>query len=412
MREGTAPCGIRYAVKRRPGAAAFAALAIQAGTRDECGFSGGIAHFTEHTLFRGTSRKSASVISNYLDRLGGDLNAYTTKEEIVLHATVLREDIGKAASLLVELATSPTFPAREIETERGVVIDEIIASEDAPADEIYDRFEAALFEGHPLGGLILGTRESVSVITSEDLHSFVAALFRPSRMSLTLVADIPEDILERKLLKLVGKAFGVATSVISSGADSRSREISSSRVFDLRIDRGDHEANAVVGATAPSLYGGRERYAAILLCNMLGGPASNSLLGSYLRERHGWVYGIECGYTQYADTGVAAISFGCDRPNLRKCLAAVDRILASVREKPISESRLRAAKKQLLCQAAISSESGETTCLSMAKSLLSYGRVITDEEARAAITSLTPDDILTAARTIFDPVRLSRLVFV
>ena len=145
---------------------------------------------------------------------------------------------------------------------------------------------------------------------------------------------------------------------------------------------------------------------------MLGGPASNSLLGSYLRERHGWVYGIECSYTQYADTGVAAISFGCDRPNLRKCLAAVDRILASVREKPISESRLRAAKKQLLCQAAISSESGETTCLSMAKSLLSYGRVITDEEARAAITSLTPDDILTAARTIFDPVRLSRLVFV
>lgn len=412
MREGTAPCGIRYAVKRRPGAAAFAALAIQAGTRNECGFSGGIAHFTEHTLFRGTSRKSASVISNYLDRLGGDLNAYTTKEEIVLHATVLREDIGKAASLLVELATSPTFPAREIETERGVVIDEIIASEDAPADEIYDRFEAALFEGHPLGGLILGTRESVSVITSEDLHSFVAALFRPSRMSLTLVADIPEDILERKLLKLVGKAFGVAISVISSEGDSRSREISSSRVFDLRIDRGDHEANAVVGATAPSLYGGRERYAAILLCNMLGGPASNSLLGSYLRERHGWVYGIECGYTQYADTGVAAISFGCDRPNLGKCLAAVDRILASVREKPISESRLRAAKKQLLCQAAISSESGETTCLSMAKSLLSYGRVITDEEARAAITSLTPDDILTAARTIFDPVRLSRLVFV
>ena len=412
MREGTAPCGIRYAVKRRPGAAAFAALAIQAGTRDECGFSGGIAHFTEHTLFRGTSRKSASVISNYLDRLGGDLNAYTTKEEIVLHATVLREDIGRAASLLVELATSPTFPAREIETERGVVIDEIIASEDAPADEIYDRFEAALFEGHPLGSLILGTRESVSVITSEDLHSFVAALFRPSRMSLTLVADIPEDILERKLLKLVGKAFGVATSVISSEGDSRSREISSSRVFDLRIDRGDHEANAVVGATAPSLYGGRERYAAILLCNMLGGPASNSLLGSYLRERHGWVYGIECSYTQYADTGVAAISFGCDRPNLRKCLAAVDRILASVREKPISESRLRAAKKQLLCQAAISSESGETTCLSMAKSLLSYGRVITDEEARAAITSLTPDDILTAARTIFDPVRLSRLIFV
>ena len=412
MREGTAPCGIRYAVKRRPGAAAFAALAIQAGTRDECGFSGGIAHFTEHTLFRGTSRKSASVISNYLDRLGGDLNAYTTKEEIVLHATVLREDIGRAASLLVELATSPTFPAREIETERGVVIDEIIASEDAPADEIYDRFEAALFEGHPLGSLILGTRESVSAITSDELHHFVAALFRPSRMSLTLVADIPEDILERKLLKLVGKAFGVATSVISSEGDSRSREISSSRVFDLRIDRGDHEANAVVGATAPSLYGGRERYAAILLCNMLGGPASNSLLGSYLRERHGWVYGIECSYTQYADTGVAAISFGCDRPNLRKCLAAVDRILASVREKPISESRLRAAKKQLLCQAAISSESGETTCLSMAKSLLSYGRVITDEEARAAITSLTPDDILTAARTIFDPVRLSRLVFV
>lgn len=158
---GTVGCGLRYAVKRSGNAVGYCSLTIKCGTRDEGGFHSGIAHFTEHTLFKGTERKSARVISSYLDKLGGELNAFTTKEEIVLHSTVLKEDLGKAASLLLELATSPTFPEEEVSIEKGVVIDEINSYKDSPADDVYDKFEEALFEGHPLGRSILGTAASV-----------------------------------------------------------------------------------------------------------------------------------------------------------------------------------------------------------------------------------------------------------
>lgn len=148
---GTVGCGLRYAVKRSGNAVGYCSLTIKCGTRDEGDFHSGIAHFTEHTLFKGTERKSAKVISGYLDRLGGELNAFTTKEEIVIHSTVLKEDLGKAASLLLELATCPTFPEEEIAVEKGVVIDEINSYKDSPADDVYDKFEEALFAGHPLG---------------------------------------------------------------------------------------------------------------------------------------------------------------------------------------------------------------------------------------------------------------------
>ena len=177
MRSGITPCGLRYAVRRSGHSVAYCALTIGCGTRDEAGYPAGIAHFVEHTLFRGTRRKSASVISSYLDRLGGELNAYTTKEEIVLHATVLKEDLGKAARLLFELATEATFPEKEIETERGVVIDEIISYKDNPAEDVYDRFESLLFEGSPLSSPILGTRASVKKITPDMLRAFVAEKF-------------------------------------------------------------------------------------------------------------------------------------------------------------------------------------------------------------------------------------------
>ena len=161
----------------------------------------------EHTLFRGTRRKSASVISGYLDKLGGELNAYTTKEEIVLHATVLKEDIQRAASLLFELATESTFPDREVETERGVVLDEIISYKDNPAEDVYDRFESLLLKGSPLQTPILGTAASVKKITPEMLRSFVAQKFVPEKMAFTLVADLPEARMEKMVLKLTENAF-------------------------------------------------------------------------------------------------------------------------------------------------------------------------------------------------------------
>ena len=197
MTTGTSDCGLKYAVLKSGNAVAYCALGIKCGTRDEEGFHSGIAHFTEHTIFRGTKKRSASVINNYLDRLGGDLNAFTNKEEIVIHSTVLKEDLPKAVGLLMELATSPTFPEDEIETERGVVIDEIISYKDSPSDDVYDRFEEEFFKGHPLGKPILGTTASVKKITSEELRKFVAEKFIPSRMVLTVVSPDEEKKTER-----------------------------------------------------------------------------------------------------------------------------------------------------------------------------------------------------------------------
>ena len=207
MISGTTPEGLRYAVRQSGRSVAYCALTIGAGTRDEAPYPAGIAHFVEHTLFRGTRRKSASVISGYLDKLGGELNAYTTKEEIVLHATVLKEDIQRAAGLLFELATEPTFPDREVETERGVVLDEIISYKDNPAEDVYDRFESLLLKGSPLQTPILGTAASVKKITPEMLRSFVAQKFVPEKMAFTLVADLPEARMEKMVLKLTEHVF-------------------------------------------------------------------------------------------------------------------------------------------------------------------------------------------------------------
>ena len=423
MRSGTAPCGLRYAVRRGGSAVGYCALSLRCGTRDEDGFGNGIAHFAEHTMFRGTARKSASVINSYLDRLGGELNAYTTKEEIVLHATVLKEDLGKAAGLLFELATEATFPDAEIETERGVVLDEIISYKDNPAEDVYDKFEGMLFEGHPLGLPILGTAASVRRIKPEDLRRFARTFFVPARMAFTVVADLDEKVMEKRVLRLVEKLFGDfstrpdglgrndKTIVISSGAEGGVEKSTWALPFSKTVDKRNHEVNAVIGNRAPSLYDPEDRITAAVLCNILGGPASNSLLNKVLREKNGWVYGVECTYTQYADTGIAAITFGCDKPNLGRCLSTLDKILAHIREVPLSERTLKAYKKQLLGQLAISSDNCEAQCLSMGKSLLAWGRIDTSAEMRARIEAVTPAALQQMAARIFDPDRLSRLIY-
>ena len=181
--------------------------------------------------------------------------------------------------------------------------------------------------------------------------------------------------------------------------------------FHKVIDKHNHEVNAVIGGLAPSLYEMPDRLIAAMLCNILGGPASNSLLNAELRERRGWVYGIECNYTQYADTGVVAISFGCDKPNLDNCMKAIDKILAGLREKPLSDSRLKAYRKQLLGQLAISSEAGEAQCLSLGKSMLAWGEVMTSARTRSIIEAITAEQLQAMAIRLFSPDNLSSLIY-
>lgn len=415
MRSGRSESGLSFAVKSSASKVAYCSLSVRCGTRAEGDLPQGTAHFVEHTIFKGTKHFSASRINSYLDRLGGELNAYTTKEEIVLHATVLREDIWKAVGLLMEIATRATFPEHEIETERGVIIDEIISYKDSPSDDIFDTFESRFFEGSPLGRLILGTVESVGSITVEDLKSYYRRNFIPSNMALCIVASGDEEKLEKQMLALAGK-YLVGEIPDQVGDDGRAipgeDRVSSSRHFDITEDKHNHEANALLGAEAPSLYNpDSERVTAALLTNILGGPSSNSMLGAYLREKHGWVYSIECAYAQFRETGMITISLGCEKENLGKCLRAVDRILAKICSAPLSEAKLKAAKKQLLGQLAISSDSGETQCLSMGKSLLAFGEIMTDAGTRELIESVSAEDLRSLAAETFSPDKTSRLIY-
>lgn len=408
MISGRADCGIRYAVKRSGSAVAYCSLGIACGTRYEQGFHSGIAHFTEHTLFKGTEHKSSSVINGYLDRLGGELNAYTTKEEIVLHATILKEDLSKASSLLMEIATEATFPDNEVNTERGVVIDEIKSYKDSPSEDVYDRFEEKLFRGHSLSMPILGTPQSVRATSAEELRRFYKEKFVPWSMVFTIVADIDEKRMEADLLRTFDKFFSGSGMV--SGELKRPESVTLDNVFDEVINKRNHEANAVLGGYAPSLYEEKERIATSLMSNILGGPAMNSILNDILREKHGWVYGVESSYTQYSDTGIMAISLGCERENTEKCIDAVRREISKLQDNALTDRKLRAAKKQFLGQIAISSDNGESQCLSMGKSLLAYGKVASAEEIKREIEAVSADLIRDMACRIFAPDRTSCLI--
>ncbi len=416
---GKAACGLQYAVRKSGSAVGYCSLSIKCGTRDEEGYHAGIAHFVEHTIFKGTCHKSASVISSYLDRLGGELNAFTTKEEMVFHATVLKEDLGKAASLLFELATCPIFPEHEIQTEKGVVIDEIHSYKDSPAEDVYDKFEEMIFKGHPLSGNILGTAASVRKISRDELLKFVKEKFQPCKMAFTLVADIDEAKMEKGILKLASKFFGDTALECPLSCPCEGRPLHcgnysavASEQFSKVMNKRNHQANCVIGALAPSLYQEKERLATVLLCNILGGPASNSILNSALREKYGWVYGVECGYVQFTDTGLVTITLGCDKTNLDKCMKVIEKEIMKLQNEPLSERKLKAAKKQLLGQLAISGDNGETQCLSMGKSLLAYGKIHDSKENLSMVESITAGQIQEMAVKIFAPEKLSTLVYV
>ena len=310
---------------------------------------------------------------------------------------------------MFERATDPVFPDHEINTEKGVVIDEIQSYKDTPSEDIYDKFEELLFKGHPLSGNILGTKASVRKITRDELLRFVKEKFVPGRMAFSIVADLDEKVMEKTVLKLAGRFFPADTPDMPSETRNMTPD---AEPFEMTLNKRNHQANCVIGGLAPSLYQDRERLATVLLCNILGGPANNSILNSILREKNGWVYGVECGYTQYADTGIVAISLGCDKNNLEKCIKAIDKALNRLQEELMSERRLKAAKKQLLGQLAISSDNGETQCLSMGKGLLAYGKISTGKENRELVEAITAEDIREMARTIFNPEKLSRLIYI
>ena len=418
-----------FACKKVASPVAYCALSIKTGTRYEPAQYNGMAHLVEHMLFKGTERRTSNSINNVLEREGGELNAYTTKEEIVLCATVLREDLPKAIDLLAELAFTSTFPQKELDKELDVVYDEIISYKDSPAESIYDHFETLLFQGHPLEKAILGEKRTLRKINSSILKEFLTANFTPSNMVFTVVGNIEETALLKLVQKSVTKYYRhhcplievIPGRELDSDPDyeTENRRIAEQGCsslaigtpFQIEITKRNHQAHCIIGSSAYSYSDGSRRIALALLSNILGGPASISRLNNILREKHALVYNIEANFTPYSDTGIFSIYFGCDKSLLGKCKELVYKELEKIVSVPLTERELKNAKKQFLGQLFISQDNAESQCLAMGKSLMVYGKMYPFGETSKQIEQLTADQLQQVAQEVLSKERLSELVY-
>ena len=406
----TFDCGLQFAFRRTRSQVAYSALAIRSGTRNEPEALSGIAHMTEHMLFKGTVRRTPQQISNRLESLGGELNAYTAKEETVLYSTVLKEDAAKAVDLLFELAFTSTFPQKELDKERCVVIDEINMYKDSPSECIFEEFERMLFAPSPLERSILGTTKSLRKIDSAALQTYVRENFRPDNMCISIVGNLTPQRAERIALATVAKYIPSDYRPAAAPRFGTSASLAPAPVFFKEVAKKNHQINCIIGTTAYPYYDER-RMELILLANLLGGPSANSRLNQRLREKNALVYAVDASYTQFADNGSLMIYFGCEKPNLQRCIDLVHAELSSLRERPLTERALRAAKKQLLGQLAVSADNGEAQALAMAKSMLVFGEIMSDDEVRRRINAITSEGLRAVAAEVLAQDRLSTLIF-
>lgn len=419
---------MKFSFKRVTSPVAVCAVSTMVGTRNEEPAYNGLAHLNEHMLFKGTEKRGAASINNLLENVGGELNAYTTKEETVVHATVLKEDLRRAVELLLELLFTSTYPDKELLKEREVVYEEIISYKDSPADSIYEDFECRLFEGHPLQYPILGTRKTLSRIESSTLKEYLHKWFIPDNMAISVVADMEESqvvkIVERALRKycpgqhcdiirestLQPLVAGTAGGRTAAG-EAAPLDWTPVPPFRIEINKKHHQAHCIIGTRAYSYTQERERLALALLANLLGGPAMNARLNTVLREKNALVYTVEACFNPYSDTGLFTIYFGCDKPLVERSLRLVRKELERVIEAPLSSRALANAKKQLLGQLAIASDNSEAQCLSMGKSMMIFGYIEPMETTRAKIESLTAEELQRVSREILSWDTLSILIY-
>lgn len=400
---------MRFAYKHINSPVAYCALTIGAGTRDEDPDVNGVAHFTEHMIFKGTNHRSSVQINNLLERCGGELNAFTTKEETVVNATVLKEDLSKAIGLLFDIVFNSTFPEEEFTKEKNVILEEIKSYKDSPSELIYDDFESYLFGDHQLSRPILGTTSTVKRINVGDIKNFTSKFYLPGNMTFSIVSELPEE----RCLKLVGHYFGLDQAKEVEYNNRRancdfSLSINTDKV--KTISKKTHQIHCIVGSPAFSLYS-RERIALSMLTNILGGPAINSRFNQLLRERSGLVYTVEASYTPYMETGIFTVYFGTDKSKLDKSLKLVKHELERMRSSMLSATAVKSAKKQLLGQLAISMDNPENLCLSMGKSLLAYNKVETIDYIREKIEETTAEELQQIASEIFSEEKMKILIY-
>jgi predicted Zn-dependent peptidase len=383
---------------------AYCGLTINAGTRDEASEDHGIAHFVEHTLFKGTQKHSACFINNRLESVGGELNAFTTKEETVIHATILKRDLNKALELLAQMAFAPTFPEKEVEKERVVILDEINACKDSPSEQIFDDFEERLFSGAAIGRPILGNADSLKNIGGSQLRNFVARHYHPQNMVLSVVGNFRIARIE----ELVDKHFGAFHIPGTSSARLLPEPCAT---FRETATRNTFQAHCIIGVRAYALHDSR-RIGLALLNNYLGGPASNSLLNTLLREKYGLVYNIESNYSSYSDCGALNIYFGTDKEQVDKCRDLVLKELEKLCKEPMNNLQLQRIKKQLLGQLTIAADNNEAQMLNQGKSLLVFNKVENNKQIAEKIEALTAQQLQDTAQAVFCPEQLSWLIYV
>lgn len=390
----------------------YCGYAVAAGTRnEEKGKEEGMAHFCEHTTFKGTSRRTSMNILGYLESVGGDLNAFTNKEETVYHAAVLKDNIDRAVDLLTDIVFNSTYPQAEIDKEVEVIVDEIESYNDSPSELVYDLFENAIFQGHPLGHNILGTAQQLRTYKTEDALRFTRRYYRPDNCVFFAYGDVKFE----KLVRLLEKASAASiTSLPSSTAmaspiTTPATPLPPYKAQHIEHHMDTHLAHVMIGTRAYDVHDNR-RIALYLLNNILGGPGMNARLNVSLRERHALVYTVESMLQSYSDTGLWAVYFGCDPRNVNRCLRLIRRELDKVMDKPLSEAALRAAKKQIKGQIGIACDSRESFALDFAKGYLHYGWQKDITRLCKHIDALTTDDLLRVARETFAEECLTRLI--
>ena len=418
---------------------------INAGTRNEEPGEEGLAHFCEHVTFKGTERRKAWHILNCLESVGGDLNAYTNKEGTVYYSAILKEHIARAVDLLSDIVFHSVYPQAEIDKEVEVICDEIESYNDSPAELIYDEFENILFKDSSLGHNILGTAEQVRSFTTEDALRFTRKLYRPDNAIFFAYGDI--DF--KKLVKLVRRALadddsgklaeedchadfaddadfaggtGFAgdensitteksvSSVKSVGPKnypSVGEEIAGQTIV---MQKNTHQAHVMIGTRAYDVNDDR-RMPLYLLNNILGGPGMNAKLNLALREHNGLVYTVESTMVAYGDTGTWSIYFGCDEHDIKRCLRLVRKELDRMMEKPLSDSQLKAAKKQIKGQIGVACDNRENFALDFGKSFLHYGWEKNVDCLYEQVEAITSQQIQDVARELFDKDRLITLIF-
>jgi predicted Zn-dependent peptidase len=395
--------GIRLVHRPVNSPVAHLGLFINSGSRDEQIGEHGLAHLIEHMLFKGTGRRKAYYILSRMEDVGGELNAYTTKEETCIHGTFFNNYYERAFELISDIAFNSSFPANELKKEREIILDEINSYKDSPSELIFDEFEELLYEGNPLARNILGSEEGLKLFTPDNIRNFIHRNYCTDQMVVSSVGNIEF----KKLKKLFESYFAVPIMKPAHGRVSVSYNY---KPVYRKLERNTFQAHCIIGNLAYKIDDER-RLALYLLNNYLGGPGMNSSLNLALRERRGYAYAIDSMYTSYSDTGNITIYYGTDKALVEKCRDIILKELQHLREKPFSQVRLQKAKRQVLGHIAISSENNENYMLSMGKSLMVFNKIESLDEIGRKVEAITSRQLLDIANDVLDARNLSYLIY-